>query len=125
LAGLRILNVEDESLVSMLLEDMVAEIGCTVAAVASDVNDAKEKLSSTEFDAAILDLNLNGARSFEVAESLARKRVPFVFATGYGRGGVPEGWPRVPVLAKPFGKRQLEWALTSALKAQRAAPGPE
>src|SRR6185437_7059061 len=101
------------------------EIGCVAAAVASDVNEAKEKLSSIEFDAAILDLNLNGARAFEIAESLARKRVPFVFATAYGRGGVPEGWPQVPVLAKPFGRRQLEWALAAALNAQRAAREPE
>lgn len=120
LAGLRILIVEDESHVSMLLEDMIAEIGCVVAAVASELDEAKEKLSSISFDAAILDLNLNGARAYEVAESLARKRVPFVFSTGYGSAGVPQGWPRVPVLAKPFGRRQLEWALRSALEAQPA-----
>jgi CheY-like chemotaxis protein len=122
LAGLRVLIVEDDSHVSMLLQDMVAEIGCAVAAVASELDEAKEKLSSAEFDAAILDLNLNGARAYEIAESLARKRVPFVFSTGYGSAGVPQGWPQVPVLAKPFGRRQLEWALKSALESQRATP---
>lgn len=125
LAGLRVLIVEDEPLVAKFLEEMVAEIGCVVAAVASNVDEATEKLSSTEFGVVILDLNLNGARAFQIAESLARKQVPFVFATGYGRDGVPQGWPRVPVLAKPFGKHQLRWALTSALEGHGASPEQE
>lgn len=125
LAGLRVLIVEDEPLVAKFLEELVTELGCVVAAVASNVDEATEKVSSTEFGMAILDLNLNGARAFRIAESLARKRVPFVFATAYGRGGVPQGWPRVPVLAKPFGKHQLRWALTSALEGRPTMLEPD
>ena len=104
LEGLRVLVVEDETLVAMLLEDMLADHGCVVAATASRIGQAMEHIADDGLDlqAAILDVNLAGQPSFPLAEALAAKGVPFVFATGYGAGGLPETWRDRPTLQKPF-----------------------
>jgi DNA-binding NtrC family response regulator len=104
LQGLRVLVVEDETLVAMLLEDMLADHGCEVAATASRIAQAMEYIGdeSLEIDAAILDVNLAGEPSFPLAQALAERGVPFVFATGYGSGGLPEAWRSRPTLQKPF-----------------------
>ncbi|HJP98689.1 MAG TPA: response regulator [Rhodanobacteraceae bacterium] len=130
LSSVRILIVEDESLVSMLLEDMLGDLGCIVAAAASELGDAKAKLSSTAYDAVILDVNLNGARTFGIAQTLAQSHTPFVFSTGYGADGIPAQFRGVPILSKPFSKREVERALAAALDAgsrspQRAEPESE
>src|SRR5690242_20188617 len=88
LAGRRVLVIEDESFVLMLLEDTLAEIGCVVAGTASRVGEALEKVGSLSFDVAILDVNLNGSQTLEVAARLAQAGLPFVFATGYGAAGL-------------------------------------
>jgi CheY-like chemotaxis protein len=100
----RVLLVEDEALVAMLVEDMLADEGCTVAAVASRLSDAIAAAQDTsiEMDMAILDVNLAGEPVFPVAEALAARGVPFAFATGYGAGGLPEAWKNRPTLQKPF-----------------------
>jgi CheY-like chemotaxis protein len=115
LASLRVLVIEDESMVAMLLQDMLAEIGCEVIGVASRFNDAVEKAKSLAFDIAILDINLNGRYSFPIADSLAERGVAFVVATGYGTTSLPESLQRVPILQKPFRQRDLERALWAAL----------
>lgn len=115
LAGLRVLIVEDESLVTMLIEDTLADIGCVVADVASKLEEAIEKASSLDFDIAILDVNLNGDQTYPIAEELARRGIPLVFATGYGAAGLPEQFRAAPILAKPFQQSDLERALTEAL----------
>jgi CheY-like chemotaxis protein len=104
LNGKRVLLVEDEALVAMLVEDMLADEGCVVAATATRVNEAIAKASdvSLEFDIAILDVNLAGEPVFPVAEALAKRGVPFAFATGYGAGGLPDAWKNRPTLQKPF-----------------------
>lgn len=114
-AGLRVLIVEDESLVTMLIEDTLADIGCLVADVASKLADGMEKVSSLEFDIAILDVNLNGDQTYPIAEELARRGIPFIFATGYGAAGVPGKFSAAPILAKPFQQSDLERALAEAL----------
>ncbi len=88
----------------MLVEDMLADEGCTVAAVASRLSDAIAAAQDTsiEMDMAILDVNLAGEPVFPVAEALAARGVPFAFATGYGAGGLPEAWKNRPTLQKPF-----------------------
>lgn len=116
LAGLRILVVEDESMVAMWIEDTLAELGCEVAGTASELEDAKALAASLVLDAAVLDVNLNGMRTFPVAEVLMAKRVPFVFSTGYDALGIPEGFRSAPVLAKPFRRADLEAALRAALR---------
>ncbi len=104
LNGKRVLLVEDEALVAMLVEDMLADEGCVVVATATRVGEAVEKASdlSVEFDIAILDVNLAGEPVFAVAEALAKRGVPFAFATGYGAGGLPDAWKGRPTLQKPF-----------------------
>lgn len=118
LQGLRVLVVEDEALVSMLLEDMLADHGCEVAGVASRISQALELVGSDlAFDAAILDVNLGGEPIFPVAEALAAKGAPFVFATGYGAGGLPEHWRSRPTLQKPFSHDDVGKALAAAVSA--------
>jgi CheY-like chemotaxis protein len=112
---LRVLVVEDEVLVAMLIEDMLADLGCIVVGSVSTLNAALDSMSAPAFDAAILDVNLNGAESYPVAHALAQKRVPFLFSTGYGEGGIPLTLRDVPVLAKPFERTALERALASLL----------
>ncbi len=102
LQGAKILLVEDEALVAMLLEDMLADEGCDVVATAPRLTEALAYAESLEFDLAILDLNLAGENTFPVAEALSARNKPFVFATGYGAGGLPPEWRDRPTLQKPF-----------------------
>lgn len=116
LDGLKVLVVEDETLVAMLLEDMLADHGCVVAGTAGRVAQAMEMIGddSLAIEAAILDVNLAGEPSFPLAELLAGKGVPFVFATGYGAGGLPEAWRDRPTLQKPFSHDEVGKMLLQA-----------
>ncbi len=104
LTGRRILVVEDEALVAMLVEDALLDAGATVMGPAATVAEALALLEreAEPPHAAVLDLNLAGETSTPVADVLARRGVPFVVATGYGAGGLPQGHAGVPVLAKPY-----------------------
>jgi CheY-like chemotaxis protein len=115
LAGLRVLIVEDESLVAMLLEDLLGDFGCEIAGYASRLRDAVEKAKTLSFDIAVLDVNLAGEHTFPVADILLRRGVPFVFVTGYGTMSLPESFQRAPLLQKPFQQHNLERALRDAL----------
>jgi CheY-like chemotaxis protein len=115
LAGLRVLLVEDESLIVMLVEDALTDFGCEIAGVASRFDDAVKKARVLDFDIAILDVNLNGLRTFPIAEIIRGRGIAFVFATGYGAMSIPEGLNAVPVLQKPFAAPELERALRTAL----------
>jgi CheY-like chemotaxis protein len=105
---LRFLIVEDEALVSMLIEDTVVDLGYEVAAVASRLQEACDLARTKEFDFAILDVNLDGKPSYPVAEILSERGVPFVFATGYGARGLDGKFSGVPTLSKPFMGTDLE-----------------
>jgi DNA-binding NtrC family response regulator len=122
LAGKRVLIVEDESLISMLLEDIVADLGGVVAASASRVSRALEIVNrfETPIDVAVLDVNVNGEEVFPIAQALAGRGVPFAFSTGYGNSGLPEPWRGRPTLQKPFTEDQVRSVLARALQ---AAPG--
>ncbi len=104
LQGVRVLLVEDEALVAMLMEDMLADQGCSVVATAPRLDEALAHAQdlTLEFDVAVLDLNLAGENTFSVAQALEKRSVPFVFATGYGAGGLPPEWRGRPTLQKPF-----------------------
>ncbi|HZC15629.1 MAG TPA: response regulator [Caulobacteraceae bacterium] len=117
LAGLRVLVVEDEALVSMLLEDMLSDLGCEIVGPIMRLPEAL-RMAQDEgqpIDVAILDVNLAGERSFPVAEALERRGCLFVLATGYDDGGIEERWRARPLLRKPFLPGQLEEALQAAL----------
>jgi CheY-like chemotaxis protein len=107
-ASRRVLVVEDEMLIGMLLEDMLADLGPYVVAVVPRVNEALALVERERFDLAILDVHVNGQPVFPVADSLVQRGIPFVFATGYGERGLPEQYRDRPILQKPFGKDDLE-----------------
>ena len=105
----RVLIVEDETLVAMLLEDMLDDAGYTVAHCCSNLPQAMSFIEgqAEAFDFAILDVNLGGQPIFPVAEALKARGKPFAFATGYGPGGLPEAWRDRPTLCKPFGAQDV------------------
>lgn len=107
----RVLVVEDEAVIVMLLEDMLMALGYEVVSVAARVDEAMQAVERDGFDLAILDLNLDGQPTFPVAARLAERGRPFIFATGYGRSGVTGPFEDVPVLQKPFLQGQLAAAL--------------
>src|SRR5437764_3679615 len=107
----RVLVVEDEMLIGMLLEDMLTDLGHEVAAVVPRLKDAMAAIDRETYDLAILDVHLHGESAFPVAEALIAKGTPFVFATGYGERGLPENYRGRPVLQKPFAKDDLERVL--------------
>jgi CheY-like chemotaxis protein len=119
--GARIFVVEDESVITMLLQDMFEELRCEVVSLASRFQDALDKANTLSFEVAILDVNLNGQRTFPIAEALQARGVPFIFATGYGAAAVPENFRAAPVLQKPFRIVDLERAVRTALAKPRAA----
>lgn len=107
----RVLVVEDEALVAMLVEDALLDAGASVIGPAATVAEALALLERETPDAAVLDLNLAGETSTPVADALAARGVPFVVATGYGADGLPPGHASVPVLAKPYDPDDLTAAL--------------
>ena len=114
---LRILIVEDEMLVAMNIEDMLLDLGHEVAGLAGRLDAALQLAREAEFDLAMLDVNLAGEASFPVAEVLAERQIPFVFATGYGVRGVAEAYRDRPILQKPFRAIDLEAALQAGARA--------
>lgn len=114
-AAHRLLVVEDEYLIRMLLEDMLAELGYAVAAAVGTLAEASEVAANGEIDAAILDVNLDGQDVFPVAEILAGRGLPFVFVTGYGERNLPAPFTDRPALQKPFQVDQLKSTLAALL----------
>ena len=114
--GKRILVVEDELMIRMLLEDMLGELGYTIAAEAARIDEALQAAKNADFDLAILDVNLNGEPISPVADALVARGMPFVFATGYGEQGLPETYRGRPTLKKPFQLDGLKQMLEKALK---------
>ena len=88
IAGLRVLVVEDENLIALLLEDMLAELGHTVIGPVARVKKALDMIQREEIDLAILDVNINGEETYPIADVLAARDVPFFFSTGYGKKGL-------------------------------------
>ncbi len=107
----RVLVVEDEMVVAMLVEDMLAELGYEVASVVSRVDDAMKLVDSGNFDIAVLDVHLNGRAVFPFADALAKRKIPYMFATGYGERGIPPEHAQRPILQKPFRSEDLKRAL--------------
>ena len=117
----RLLLVEDSMMIALDAQAMLAESGLDVE-VAGTVADARRLLAMDSFDAAVLDVNLSGDTSFDIADALGERRMPFVFATGYGESiAMPERFRTVPVVSKPYDGA----ALTMALAQVQAAVGEE
>src|SRR5215510_4591408 len=109
----RVFVVEDEIMIRMLLEDMLADLGYGVAASAGGLSEAMTLARESDFDLAILDVNLNGDAVYPVADLLQQRGVPFAFSTGYGERGLPEAYRGRPTLQKPFQLENLEEILTA------------
>jgi CheY-like chemotaxis protein len=120
LDGLRILVVEDEAAISLLLEDMLLELGCEVVGPAGRLAAALDLAASETFDLAILDVNVAGESIYPLVEALEERNVPFVFSTGYGSGGIKESYRDRPVVQKPFAQSDLRQILLSALPGRSA-----
>ncbi len=113
LKGKRILVVEDEPILAMCLEDMLRDLGCEVVGPALRLDAAVDLAKHAPLDAAVLDVNLGGGRSYAVADALVGRDIPYVFATGYGASAVEPGRPETPIVQKPYSDRDLEAALLS------------
>jgi PAS domain S-box-containing protein len=118
--GQRVLVVEDEALIAMQIEDVLHQAGCTVVGPASRIADAFDLLYGEGVDAALLDVNVAGDRSFALADILASKGVPFAFVTGFeANSTVPERFQGVPVVAKPFATTELVDAVDRLARGER------
>lgn len=124
LAGTRVLVVEDEMLVAMLLEEALEELGCKVIGPVSRVEAAQTTIDAERFDCALLDINLRGKPVYPVAELLAKRSVPFGFVTGYGDRGVAAPFEGRPVLQKPFHPNDLAKVVAQLAEAKATAKGP-
>jgi CheY-like chemotaxis protein len=111
LQGLRVLVVEDEAPIAMMIEDMLEDMGCVVAGSVATVDDALQSVEKGGFDFVLLDLNLCGRNAQAVADALAAKHIPFAVGSGYGRAGLPVHLQNRPVLQKPFLGIDLERAI--------------
>jgi CheY-like chemotaxis protein len=114
----RVLVVEDELLVSMVIEDILAEEGCQIVGPFTNLADALAAAGRGGFDLALLDVNLRGEKVYAVAEILAEQSVPFVFLTGYGKDAIPGGHPEWRACPKPFTAAELTRALSGMLSTQ-------
>lgn len=116
LSGRRVLIVEDESLVAMLLETILEDMGCTPVGPASTVAEGLSMVAAdAPLDAALLDVNVAGSQVFPVAQALKDRGVPFVFSTGYGEGGLPDAWRGQSTIQKPFTEAAIRDALMAAM----------
>lgn len=115
LAGCSVLIVEDETIVSFLIEDMLGELGAAEVRHAAGVASALALVDERRPDAVVLDVNLGGEAVYPVAERLAARGIPFVFATGYGRQGLAPAWSDRPTLQKPFPLEALAAAMAEVL----------
>ena len=114
LSGLRVLVVEDEAAISLVLEDMLLDFGCEVVGPSARLAAALEAVEKEKVDIAILDVNVAGESIYPVAEALQARSIPFVFSTGYGSQGIKDSFRDRPVLQKPFAQHDLKQKLLQA-----------
>jgi CheY-like chemotaxis protein len=105
--SLRVLVVEDEMIVALFIEELLSDLGHKVAGVVPRLDEALARAGDGSFDVAILDVHLNGKDVFPLADALAERGIPFIFATGYGERFLPERHRQRPTLQKPFRPDEL------------------
>src|SRR6516225_4312215 len=108
--------VEDEVMIRMMVADMLEELGYSIAAEVGDISEAIRLAQSTDFDLAILDVNVNGKVISPVADLIRARNRPFIFATGYGSSGLPEEYRDRPALQKPFQLETLGKVIETTLR---------
>jgi len=120
-AGCRVLVVEDEMLIAMLIEELLQTLGCHVVGPVATLEKALELARSETFDAALLDVTIRGGKVYPVAEALLARGIPFAFASGYRDWALPEALRNHPRLMKPFNGKQLEQQVASLCNAVNSA----
>lgn len=113
LAGRRLLVIEDEPLIALALVSSLEAAGADVARPLGTEREALAAIERSDADAALLDANLHGKPVGEIAAALTRRRIPFIFVTGYGRESLPESFKHAAILTKPFTDKQLFDAVTA------------
>ena len=113
--GAGIFLLEDETLIRMMLVDMVTELGHRVVAEAANIEEGSKQAEVAEFDLAMLDVNLFGQNSAEVAKVVRGRGLALLFVTGYTSNGLPPPFDRCPTLQKPFSIERLKRAIDLAL----------
>jgi CheY-like chemotaxis protein len=117
LAGKRVLVVEDEALVAILLEECLSDFGCIPVGPCNSLAKALEAVETETFDLAVLDINLNGEKVYPVAYALAERHIPFLFVSGYGNTGIPPDRNDWKVCTKPFKTDNLAAMLLAVMLA--------
>jgi DNA-binding response OmpR family regulator len=124
LAGLNVLLVEDEFLIALDAEEMLRELGAATVTVASTFENAQAIVAEQKFDLAILDVNLNGRKSFPLADQLLKRGTPVVFGTGYNLlTRQMDGYEAGVCVTKPYTATSLQKGLMAVLKAKSESPG--
>ncbi len=111
----RVLFVEDDAIVAMLIEDLLLELGVEVVGPAYGLETALHLARTADVEAAVLDIQIKGEFSYPVADALLARGIPIIFATGYGERAIPERFKDVPTLHKPFESARFHQVLTEAL----------
>jgi len=115
LEGVRVLVVEDEYFVAILIEEILESAGCVVMGPIPRLLEALDAVDHEDYDVAVLDVNLAGERIDPVADALSERNVPFLFVTGYGASALPGEYAERPLLHKPFRMAELLGALSRVL----------
>jgi DNA-binding response OmpR family regulator len=116
LKGVRVLVVEDEYFVAILIEEILEKAGCIVMGPVPRLSEALDAVDHDDYDAAVLDVNLAGELINPVADALSERNVPFMFVTGYGANALPREYAQRPHICKPFRMAELLGALSNILK---------
>ena len=109
----RVFIVEDEFLIRMLLEEMLGDLGHSVAGSVGSVDEAEALARTVDCDLAMLDINLDGREVYPVADILADRGLPFAFVTGYDNSGLSEAYRHHPTVRKPFQVDDLRRTIAS------------
>lgn len=120
--GWSIVLVEDETMIRMMVAEMVQDLGHRVSGEASELEQALRMVETVDFDLALLDVNLNGTIVSPLLDLLERMGRPFVFLTGYGRAALPQRHQNRPTLQKPFLQDALARVISDVMEEAAGAP---
>jgi two-component SAPR family response regulator len=111
----RVLLVEDDAAIALLVEQVLIECGCECVGPAAHMRETLRYAKSTDIDAALIDVVIDGNNADEVAETLALRRIPFSFISGLPKGSIAKKWNKIPYIEKPFGEEKIHQMLLTLL----------
>src|SRR5262245_10632638 len=121
LAGLRVLVVEDEGLIGLMVDNFLERFGCQIVGIAGNTSDALQIIRTAAIDVAVVDVKLENETAYVLADALIAADRPFVFATGLMVNEIDQRYSHVPVVGKPFDEGELRGALLEAIDRSLAA----